>query len=175
MEGSLDPAKDISLVDTEKLNHGTIATTANSEKSPAESHNTTFVEDAAMERRLTLKCDLRLLPALMILYAITFIDRTNIANAKIEGMTAELKMKNTDYNKALWILNIPYTILPVPTNMLMKKGFVKPSVFLSGQMFCWSLCTIGLGVTKSFGGVLACRFLMGCFEAGFAPDSEGKF
>ncbi|KAF8860412.1 MFS general substrate transporter [Acephala macrosclerotiorum] len=128
-----------------------------------------FVTDPDLERRITWKCDLKLLPPLMILFVVTYIDRTNIANAKIEGMTTELKMKNNDYNMSLWILNIPYICLALPSNMLMKKGFVRPAVYLSGQMFCWSLCTIGLGVTKSFKGVLVCRFLMGCFEAGFVP------
>jgi hypothetical protein len=68
----------------------------------------------------------------------------------------------------------------------MKKGFVKPQMYLSGIMFCWgrrhptkglwlqteiftALCTIGLGCTKTFKGVLACRFLMGVFESGFVP------
>ena len=32
-----------------------------------------------------------------------------------------------------------------------------------------ALCTIGMGVTKSFKGILVCRFLMGVFEAGFVP------
>jgi MFS family permease len=125
--------------------------------------------DEAMERRLNWKCDLKLLPPLIFLFMITFVDRTNIANAKIEGMTTDLKMKGNDYNMSLWILNIPYICLAVPSNMLMKKGFVKPSVYLSTIMFCWSLCTIGLGCTKTFKGVLACRFLMGVFEAGFVP------
>jgi hypothetical protein len=31
------------------------------------------------------------------------------------------------------------------------------------------LCTIGCGLVKSYGGLLACRFLVGCFEAGFLP------
>ncbi|KAH7310010.1 major facilitator superfamily domain-containing protein [Rhexocercosporidium sp. MPI-PUGE-AT-0058] len=128
-----------------------------------------FIPNPSLERRITWKCDLKLLPPLMLLFVITFIDRTNIANAKIEGMTTELKMKRNDYNMSLWILNIPYICLALPSNMLMKKGFVRPAVFLSGQMFCWSLCTIGLGLTKSFKGVLVCRFLMGCFEAGFVP------
>ncbi|CZR69302.1 related to putative tartrate transporter [Phialocephala subalpina] len=126
-----------------------------------------FITDPDLERRITRKCDLKILPPLMILFMVTFIDRTNIANAKIEGMTTELKMKNNDYNMSLWILNIPYICLALPSNILMKKGFVRPAVYLSGQMF--SLCTIGLGVTKSFKGVLVCRFLMGCFEAGFVP------
>ena len=98
-----------------------------------------FIVDTAMEKRITWKCDLKLLPPLMVLFIVTFMDRTNIANAKIEGMTAELKMKGTDYNMSLWILNIPYICLALPSNMFMKKGFVKPYVYLSGQMFCWGM------------------------------------
>ncbi|PMD42708.1 putative MFS transporter, partial [Hyaloscypha variabilis F] len=122
-----------------------------------------------MEKTLNWKCDFKLLPPLICLFLITFIDRTNIANAKIEGMTTDLKMKGNDYNMSLWILNIPYICLAVPSNLLMKKGFVKPQMYLSGIMFCWALCTIGLGCTKTFKGVLACRFLMGVFESGFVP------
>lgn len=36
------------------------------------------------------------------------------------------------------------------------------------------MCTIGLGLTKTFKGVLVCRFLMGCFEAGFVPGEHAK-
>lgn len=96
-----------------------------------------FVFDSAMEKRIKWKCDLKLLPPLMVLFVVTFMDRTNIANAKIEGMTTALKMKNTDYNMSLWILNIPYICLGLPSNMLMKSGFVKPYVYLSVLMFCW--------------------------------------
>lgn len=96
-----------------------------------------FVVDTAMERTLNWKCDFKLLPPLIVLFMITFLDRINIANAKIEGMTTSLKMTGNDYNTSLWILNIPYIVLAVPSNMLMKKGYVKPSVYLSGIMFCW--------------------------------------
>lgn len=96
-----------------------------------------FVDNAALTKQIIRKCDLRLIPPLMLLFLITFIDRTNIANAKIEGMTAELHMGPTDYNKALWILNIPYITLALPSNLLMKRGFVRPGTYLSGLMFCW--------------------------------------
>jgi hypothetical protein len=107
------------------------------EISVVDDHDEPFIVDEAMERRLNWKCDLKLLPPLIFLFMITFVDRTNIANAKIEGMTTDLKMKGNDYNMSLWILNIPYICLAVPSNMLMKKGFVKPSVYLSTIMFCW--------------------------------------
>jgi hypothetical protein len=114
---------------SEKYNHANLPTT--------EDEDDLFNVDDAMEKTLNWKCDFKLLPPLICLFLITFIDRTNIANAKIEGMTTDLKMKGNDYNMSLWILNIPYICLAVPSNLLMKKGFVKPQMYLSGIMFCW--------------------------------------
>ena len=71
----------------------------------AEGHHGDFVVDKAMEKKLNWKCDFKLLPPLIGLFVITFLDRSNIANAKIEGMTTDLNMKANDYNMSLWILH----------------------------------------------------------------------
>jgi hypothetical protein len=44
---------------------------------------------------------------LTVLFLLAFLDRTNIGNAKIQGMTAELKMGGHDYNIALFVFFIP--------------------------------------------------------------------
>lgn len=36
-------------------------------------------------------------------------------------------------------------------------------------MAAWGVITIGMGLTQSFGGLVACRFLLGVFESGFFP------
>lgn len=42
-----------------------------------------------------LKVDLYLIPWLSLLYLISFLDRTNIGNAKIEGLQEDLNMSNS--------------------------------------------------------------------------------
>lgn len=59
-------------------------------------------------KKVLHKMDLRLLPVLTILYLMSFLDRGNIGNAKIEGMLDDLHMKGADYNWAcksekIWI------------------------------------------------------------------------
>lgn len=44
------------------------------------------------EKKLLRKMDLRLLPMLTLLYLLSFIDRGNIGNAKIEGLAEDLKL-----------------------------------------------------------------------------------
>ncbi|KAL1862342.1 hypothetical protein Plec18170_001168 [Paecilomyces lecythidis] len=76
-------------------------------------------------------------------------------------------MVGNDYNVALFVFFIPYILCEVPSNLILKK--VAPSTWLSAIMFAWGVITVCQGVTQSFGGLVACRFLLGIFEAGFVP------
>lgn len=64
--------------------------------------------DSAAERHVIRKIDTYLLPMLSFMLLVAFLDRTNIGNAKIQGMTTDLNMKGTDYNIALFLFFIPY-------------------------------------------------------------------
>jgi hypothetical protein len=44
------------------------------------------------EKALLRKLDYRLLPPLTILYLLSFLDRSNVGNARLEGMTDDIKM-----------------------------------------------------------------------------------
>jgi len=63
--------------------------------------------DPVAERNLLWKVDLHVVPPLLILFLMAFLDRVNIGNAKIQGMTKELKMEGQDYSIALFIFFIP--------------------------------------------------------------------
>jgi len=51
--------------------------------------------------RLIRKIDLRLLPFLALLYLLSFLDRTNIGNARLAGLEKSLHMEGLDYNVSL--------------------------------------------------------------------------
>lgn len=72
-----------------------------------------------------------------------------------------------DQNSALFTFFITYILFEVPSNILLKK--VRPSIFLSSIIGVWGCITIGMGCTTSFSGLVACRVLIGFFEAGFFP------
>jgi hypothetical protein len=58
-----------------------------------------------------LQIDIRLIPMLAILYLISHLDRANIGNAKILGLTEDLGLSGIQYNIALSIFFIPYILL----------------------------------------------------------------
>jgi hypothetical protein len=57
---------------------------------------------------------------LTVLFLLAFLDRTNIGNAKIQGMTAELKMGGHDYNIALFVFFIPVSYILLHTGLLYR-------------------------------------------------------
>lgn len=96
-------------------------------------------------------------------------NRINIGNARIQGLEDDLNMSGSDYNIALFTFFILYILLEVPCNMILKK--MRPSRFLPTIILLWGVVTICQGLTQSFGGLVATRFIIGGLEAGFFPGS----
>ncbi|MCJ1471797.1 hypothetical protein MMC13_000438 [Lambiella insularis] len=123
------------------------------------------------ERRLMAKIDLRVIPVLSVLYLLAFLDRTNIANAAVYGLSTDLGLVagSNQYNTALTIFFVPYILFEIPSNIFLKK--LKPHVWLSSCMFLFGLVTICQGLVKGYSGILATRFFLGLAETGMFPGS----
>jgi hypothetical protein len=64
------------------------------------------------DRLITKKFDRHIIPWLFGLWLLAFIDRSNIGNAKIDGLAKDLGiLKGTKFNIALAIFYVPYIIV----------------------------------------------------------------
>lgn len=63
---------------------------------------------ARMTRRILFKVDTRVLPILALLFLCSFLDRTNVGNAKLYGLTEDLHMTNPQYNQGLAVFYATY-------------------------------------------------------------------
>jgi MFS family permease len=124
--------------------------------------------DRRKERKITRKIDFGILPVLWLLFLVSFVDRGNIGNAKIAGMTQDLHLGGNRYNVAVQVFTAAYVVCAVPANIIFKKTGPRS---LAVMMFFWGLAVIGQGVTASYQGLVVCRFLEGMFEAGFVPGA----
>jgi hypothetical protein len=79
-------------------------------------------------------------------------------------MTDDLKMNGIQYNTAVTLFFVPYTLLEVPSNIILKM--MRPSHWMSILMFSWGLVMTLMGLTSSYGGLLAGRFFLGVTEVG---------
>ena len=116
------------------------------------------------DRRLLWKLDLRLIPWLCLLYLASFLDRSNIGNAKLEGLTKSLHITAGQYNAGLSIFFVSYALFEPLTNILLKR--LRPSVFIPAIMVLWGICMTTMGLTHNFQGLMASRFFLGMAEAG---------
>ncbi|KAL4948868.1 major facilitator superfamily domain-containing protein [Aspergillus filifer] len=121
-------------------------------------------------KKMLWKIDIRLIPMLAVLYLISHLDRANIGNAKIEGLTTDLGLDGVKWNIVLSIFFVPYVLLEVPSNMLLKR-FARPSVYLGILITCWGIIMTLTGITQNFAGLMVTRILLGVFEAGFFPGA----
>ncbi|KAI1384363.1 MFS general substrate transporter [Hypoxylon trugodes] len=123
--------------------------------------------DAHAERRLVRKIDFYVWPILFVIYVMSFLDRINISNARIQGMTEDLNLYGSRFNIALFVYFVPYILLEVPSNMILRK--VHPPYYLPFLMFSWAIINMCMGFIKTYQGLVALRFFLGVFEAGIMP------
>ncbi|KAF2155650.1 MFS general substrate transporter [Myriangium duriaei CBS 260.36] len=123
------------------------------------------------ERKLMAKIDARVMPFLCVMYLLAFLDRVNISNAQVYGLStkSQLNLTGDEYNTALVIFFVPYVIFEIPSNILLKK--FKPHVWLSLCMFGFGLVTTLQGLVQNYSGLLAVRFFLGIFETGLFPGA----
>lgn len=100
---------------------------------------------------------------LVLLYLMAYLDKTNIGNAKIEGLLDSLGMAGVQYNVALSIFFIPFVLAEVPSNMVLHL-FKRPSLYIGTIVFCWGVIMTLHGVVQTYGGLIAIRFFLGLFE-----------
>jgi hypothetical protein len=60
-----------------------------------------------------------------------------VGNAKIAGLTKDLNMHGLQYNTAVTLFFVPYTLLEVPSNIILK--LMRPSRWIAILMFSWGL------------------------------------
>lgn len=116
------------------------------------------------EKAILRKMDLRLIPMLALLYLLSFLDRGNIGNAKIEGLVEDLGMTGSQYNWTLTVFFFTYAAFEVPSNLLLKK--LRPSIWLPTIMVAWGVVMTLMGIVQNFHGLLIARIFLGVTEAG---------
>ncbi|KAI0467488.1 major facilitator superfamily domain-containing protein [Xylaria cf. heliscus] len=122
--------------------------------------------DPALERRVVRKIDLHLIPLVMSLYLVAFLDRSNIGNAQVAGMSKDLGLNDDQYQWLLTIFYIPYIVFE--WTALMWK-VVPPHWWAFACVLVWGTASTLQAAAYNWSGLLASRFFLATAEASFAP------
>lgn len=99
------------------------------------------------------------------MYFFNAVDRSNLGNAKTDGLEQDLNFKGNEYSLLILLFYIPFGTLDLPLNLLTKKFSAK--WVLPSLMVIWGgIATVQIATTN-FAGILVLRLLLGACEAGF--------
>src|SRR5580692_10121039 len=113
---------------------------------------------------------LRIIPAALIMYTISYIDRTNISLAldpKISSLMHDLLMDDRMKGEAAGIFFLGYVLLQMAGGHLAGKWSAKKLVSLC--LIFWGVCAVGCGLAKTFYQCEIARFLLGVSESCVFP------
>jgi hypothetical protein len=155
------------------------------EHNEVESSELPVVIDKATERRLMRKLDSRIVWVVMWTYLMNFMDRVNIGNARLYGLEEDLGLTGNQFQISVSILYVfplcttwerrtalltrltsfvTYCIFEAPSNMIIKR--FQPARYIGGLCIAWGMVATFSAWVENFAGLVACRLLLGFFEAG---------
>lgn len=120
----------------------------------------------AIIKSITRKRNLRILPFILILYIVAYLDRVNMGFAALE-MNAELALTAEVFGLLSGIFFIGYFFFEIPSNMIMHK--VGARIWIARIMISWGIIVILTGFIQNATHLYILRFLLGVAEAGFFP------
>ncbi|MEI6075299.1 MAG: MFS transporter [Verrucomicrobiota bacterium] len=113
---------------------------------------------------------LRIIPVALVMYTISYIDRTNVALAldpKISSMLRDLAMDDRMKGQAAGIFFLGYVLLQMAGGHLAGRWSAKKLISLC--LIFWGACAVGCGLAKSFFQFEIARFLLGVSESCVFP------
>lgn len=125
-----------------------------------------FTDESPDERRIYNKIASRLLPYLLLLYVISFLDRVNVGFAKLQ-MASDIGLSDAAYGFGAGVFFLGYCACEIPSNLMLQKFGAK--FWIARIMVVWGIVTTCMLLVTSEPMFHVLRFLLGVSEAGFYP------
>lgn len=108
----------------------------------------------------------RLIPFLMLLYLVAYLDRANISVAALQ-MNADLGLTSRMYGLGAGLFYVTYILFEVPSNVILAR--VGARRWIARIMVTWGIVACGMAFIQTPKQLYGMRLLLGMAEAGFTP------
>jgi MFS transporter, ACS family, tartrate transporter len=122
--------------------------------------------NGAYEARVVRKVTWRLLPFLVLLYFVAFLDRINVGFAALT-MNKDLGFTSQIFGLGAGIFFLGYFAFEVPSTVILHK--VGARFWIARVLVTWGLVSVGMAFIRGPVSFYVLRFLLGLAEAGFFP------
>ncbi|WP_263264595.1 MFS transporter [Pseudomonas sp. RIT-PI-S] len=119
-------------------------------------------QELGLIRRITFK----LIPFLVLLYLVAYVDRSAVGFAKLH-MGADVGIGDAAYGMGAGLFFIGYFLLEIPSNLMLERFGARR--WFARIMITWGVITIGMAFIQGPYSFYAMRLLLGAAEAGFFP------
>lgn len=132
----------------------------------AETGTATLPVAVDIERSAVRKAWLRIVPFIALLYFISFLDRANVAYAKLT-MASDLGFSEWEYGLGAGLFFLGYLMLQIPGGLIVERWGMRRMTSLI--LWAWGICAASLGAIHTSHSFFAGRFLLGVAEGGLVP------
>jgi MFS transporter, ACS family, tartrate transporter len=108
----------------------------------------------------------RLIPFLMLLYMVAFLDRVNVSFAALT-MNRDLGITESAYGFAAGVFFLSYCLFEVPANLVLARMGARR--WLAVLMVVWGFVSMSTAFVHTEASYIGVRFLLGVAESGFYP------
>jgi ACS family tartrate transporter-like MFS transporter len=120
----------------------------------------------AIEKRTIAKVSRRVLPFVVLLYFVAYLDRVNVSFAALT-MNRDLGFSAYLYGWGAGIFFLGYFLFEVPSNVILERAGARR--WIARIMITWGLLSGAMAMVGGPVSFLVLRFLLGVAEAGFFP------
>ncbi len=120
----------------------------------------------SLEKRVISKLTRRIVPFIMLLYFIAYLDRVNIGFAALT-MNDDIGLSATAFGFAAGVFFIGYFLFEVPSNLILHR--VGARIWIARIMLTWGIISGAMAFVQGPMSLYILRFLLGAAEAGFFP------
>lgn len=99
-----------------------------------------------------------------------YVDRQNLAAAKLQGIMEDLNMTTQQFATAVSILFVGYLPFQIPSNLIITK-ISRPGMYICVAVVIWGCISAATAAVKTYGQLLAVRAILGVAEAVFFPGA----
>jgi ACS family tartrate transporter-like MFS transporter len=118
------------------------------------------------DERIFRTCAWRLIPLMLVLYFVNYLDRVNVAFASLT-MVRDLNLSPSEYGFGAGILFVGYFAFHVPANLILERMGARRWMFLI--LLVWGALSAGTALVQGPYSFFILRFILGAAEAGLFP------
>ncbi|KAJ8503487.1 hypothetical protein ONZ45_g10820 [Pleurotus djamor] len=117
------------------------------------------------EKALVRKLDRRILPLTCLLYLFSYLDRSGLGNARLQGLPEDVLGGDPSGVLFDWVNSafyFSYILFHIPTTVAFK--LVPPRLWMASIAVGWGLSSALMSTGYNFGGLITARLFLGVFE-----------